>query len=340
MSPMPQAALDFVPLWTVILGFAVFFYVLLDGFDLGVGILYGFAADRAARNLVINAIAPVWDGNETWLVLGGLGLLAAFPLAFAIILPAVYFPVLIMLLSLVFRGVAFEFRYRDAEHRTFWDYAFCGGSALATFAQGIVLGAFIQGFPTTGRQFSGGSFDCFTPFSTVTGVALMFGYSLLGAGWLVLKTDGELQHWARRHGRRALVGVAAAIAVVSIWTPLMEPAIAARWFSWPDIAFLSPVPAVTLVLAAAEWRAFNGSAQASPFVLAVGLFLLSYIGIAISLWPMIVPWRFTLWQAASAPGTQAFLLVGTLFLLPIILMYTGWSYWVFRGKVRADIGYE
>jgi cytochrome d ubiquinol oxidase subunit II len=337
---MNEPLLDFVPLWTIILGLGVFFYVLLDGFDLGVGMLYGFARDLGSRNLVMNSIAPIWDGNETWLVLGGVGLLAAFPLAFAIILPAVYFPILIMLLALVFRGVAFEFRYRDSEHRTFWDHAFSYGSALATFAQGIVLGAFIQGFQIEGRHFAGGSFDCFTPFSVFTGIALMFGYSLLGAGWLVLKTQGPLQDWARRLGRFCFIGVIIAIAVVSLWTPIADQDIARRWFSWPNIALLSPVPLITLLLAFAEWRSLNNRSEAAPFIGAVGLFLMSYIGIGISLWPMIVPHRFTLWDAASAPSTQVFLLIGTLFLLPIILMYTAWSYWVFRGKVRADIGYH
>ncbi|HLY47543.1 MAG TPA: cytochrome d ubiquinol oxidase subunit II [Stellaceae bacterium] len=337
---MSTMAFSFVPLWTVILGLGVFLYVLLDGFDLGVGILYGFARDSAARNLVMNSIAPIWDGNETWLVLGGIGLLAAFPLAFAIILPAVYFPILVMLLALVFRGVAFEFRFRDAPHRTFWDYAFCYGSGLATFAQGVVLGAFIEGFQTSGREFSGGSFDCFTPFSLFTGIALIFGYSLLGAGWLILKTEGELQEWARRQGRRAFVGVVVAVAAVSLWTPMMEAQIAQRWFSWPDIALLAPVPAATLAVAVWEWRALRGLSEAAPFIAAILLFALSYLGLAISLWPMIVPYKFTLWEAASSPNTQAFLAIGTLFLLPVILMYTGWSYWVFRGKVRADIGYH
>jgi cytochrome bd ubiquinol oxidase subunit II len=332
--------IDFVPLWTLILGFAVFLYVLLDGFDLGVGILYGFAPGREARNLVMNSIAPIWDGNETWLVLGTIGLLAAFPLAFAIIMPAVYFPILVMLLALVFRGTAFEFRFRDAEHRTFWDHAFNYGSAIATFSQGVVLGAFIQGFEVEGRHFVGGSFDCFTPFSLFTGVALLFGYSLLGAGWLVLKTEGELQAWARRWGIRCLIGVGIAVGIVSVWTPFAFPQIMERWFSWPNIAFLAPVPIVTAALAVWEWRALRGTAEVAPFIAAIGLFVLSYTGVAISLWPMIVPHTITLWDAASGPSTQAFLAVGTLFLLPIILMYTGWSYWVFRGKVRADIGYH
>ena len=334
-------SIDFVPLWTLILGLGVFFYVLLDGFDLGVGILYRFAPDANARNLVMNSIAPIWDGNETWLVLGGVGLLAAFPLAFAIIIPAVYFPVAIMLLALVFRGVAFEFRYRDVEQRTFWDHAFTYGSLVATFAQGIVLGAFIQGFAVKGRQFSGGSFDCFTPFSILTGVALIFGYGLLGAGWLILKTEGELQILARKLGRWCFAGVLLAIAIVSLWTPWMDRDIAHRWFSWPNILFLSPVPIVTALFALAEWRSLNNPiSEVRPFLWSISLFVMSYIGIAVSLWPMIVPHHYTLWQAASSPDTQAFLLVGTMFLLPVILMYTGWSYWVFRGKVRADIGYH
>jgi cytochrome bd ubiquinol oxidase subunit II len=335
-------ALDLVPVWTLILGAGMFFYVLLDGFDLGVGILYGFELDVRSRNLLMNSIAPVWDGNETWLVLGSVGLLAAFPLAFAIIVPALYFPILVMLLALVFRGVAFEFRYRDGEHKTFWDHGFCYGSAAAAFAQGVMLGAFIQGFKIEGRHFSGNSFDCLTPFSLLIGAALVFGYALLGAGWLILKTEGEIQSRARLRGRRCLLAVIAAIVLISIWTPWSSADIAQRWFSWPNIVYLSPVPIATALIAVSIWRGLRETSrsQSGPFIGAIGLFALSYAGIAISLWPMIVPHSFTLWDAASSPSTQAFLMVGTLFLLPIILLYTGWSYWVFRGKVRADIGYH
>jgi len=332
--------LDFVPIWTLILGTAVFFYVLLDGFDLGVGILYGLAPNTVARNTIMNSIAPIWDGNETWLVLGGLGLLAAFPLAFAIIIPAVYFPILVMLLALVFRGVAFEFRFRDAEHKTFWDHAFNYGSGIATFAQGMVLGSFIQGFQVSGRVFSGTSFDFLTPFSILTGIALLFGYGLLGAGWLILKTEGDIQDTARRQGRVCLIGVLAAIGIVSVWTPIMNPAIASRWFAFPNMLFLAPVPIATAAVALLTWRALHGRSEILPFIGGIGLFVLSFTGIAVSLFPMIVPPHFTLWQAASSDRTQAFLLVGTLVLLPVILMYTSWSYWVFRGKVRPDIGYH
>ncbi|WP_428487598.1 cytochrome d ubiquinol oxidase subunit II [Rhodopila sp.] len=332
---------DFVPIWTFILGLGIFLYVLLDGFDLGVGILYGFARESVDRNLLMGSIAPIWDGNETWLILGSVGLFAAFPLAFAIIIPALYFPILIMLLALIFRGVAFEFRFRDRPNRGFWDYGFAYGSLIASFAQGVALGAFIQGFQVTGRVFSGGSLDCFTPFSLLTGVSLVFGYALLGAGWLILKTEGALQVKARHWARVALTGVAAAVLVVSIWTPLMNSGISNRWFGWPNIAILAPIPIITCLVGVATWRSISTNhASHGPFLGAVALFAMSYLGIAISLWPMIVPHRFTLWEAASDPSTQAFLLVGTLILLPIILIYTSWSYWVFRGKVRADIGYH
>ncbi len=333
-------ALDLVPLWTALLALAVFYYVVFDGFDLGVGILYGLVPDEAQRNVVMNSIAPIWDGNETWLVFGGVGLLAAFPLAFAIIIPAVYFPILLMLLALVFRGVAFEFRFKHAALRRFWDRAFHAGSLVATFAQGLVLGSFIQGFKVDGRNFAGTSFDWITPFALFTGVALVCGYGLLGAGWLVLKTEGELQQWARRAGRICLVTVLIAIVAVSIWTPLVNADIARRWFSWPNIAYLSPVPVITALIAIGEWYALDRRHELTPFLGAIGLFLMSFIGIAISLWPMIVPYRYTLWQAASSESTQAFLLIGTLFLLPIIQMYTAWSYWVFRGKVGAGTGYH
>ena len=333
-------ALNFVPVWTLILGAGIFFYVLLDGFDLGVGMLYNFMPDTRSRNLVMNAIAPVWDGNETWLVLGGVALLAAFPLAFAILIPALYFPILVMLLALVFRGVAFEFRFRDVEHKTFWDHGFFYGSLIATMAQGMMLGAFIQGFKVEGRVFAGGPLDFLTPFSVLTGIALVFGYGLLGAGWLVLKTEDDIQARARRYGRVCLAGVVIAIVVVSLWTPLANDAVFSRWFSWPNILMLSPVPVATALVAWATWRALGGASQSGGFIGAVGLFALSYIGITISLFPMIVPHHYTLMQAASPPGTQAFLLVGTLFLLPVILFYSGWSYWVFRGKVRTDVGYH
>jgi cytochrome bd ubiquinol oxidase subunit II len=335
MTAVPP--LDLVPIWTVLLAFTVAYYVLFDGFDLGVGMLYGVAPRAAWRPVIMRSILPVWDGNETWLVLGGLGLLAAFPLAFAIIIPAVYFPIIIMLLALVFRGVAFEFRFKNPLAQRFWDTGFALGSAIATLAQGTVLGTFIRGLNVSGRQFAGSSLDWASPFAALTAVSLVFGYGLLGAGWLIIKTGGELQAWSRRAARVCLAGVVLAIAAVSIWTPLLNERIAHRWFSLPDLFWLLPVPVATAVVAISIWWALGRYSEFWPFLGGVLLFLLSFLGITVSLWPFIVPYHYTLWQAAADESTQAFLLIGTLLLIPIILVYTAWSYWVFRGKVRADL---
>jgi cytochrome d ubiquinol oxidase subunit II len=332
--------IDLVPVWTVILGVGVFMYVFLDGFDLGVGILSPFAHDDSERTLMMNSVAPVWDGNETWLILGGVGLLAAFPLAFSVIIPALYFPVLLMLLGLIFRGVAFEFRLKTTRARHWWNRSFFLGSTIATFFQGVVLGDYVEGFAVTGRHFAGGSFDWVKPFPLATGVGLLFGYGLLGATWLVLKTEGELQARSRRHARVCLMGVLAFIAMVSIWTPFLHATISQRWFNWPNILFLSPVPIVTTLIAYALHRSLARGGETVPFIAALGLFAMCYLGLGISLYPYVVPYSVTLWDAAASPGSQAFLLVGTLFLLPIVLMYTGWSYYVFRGKVRAELGYH
>ena len=333
-------SLDLVPIWTLILAVAVFMYVLLDGFDLGVGILFPFAPDDRARDLMMASVAPIWDGNETWLVLGGIALFAAFPLAFAVILPALYFPILAMLLGLVFRGVAFEFRHVARTSRRHWDRSFFWGSLVATFAQGCVLGKFVQGFEVRGRAYAGTSWDWVDPFVLAVGAGLVFGYTLLGATWLVLKTEGPLQAWARGKARASLFGVLAFIAMVSLWTPLVDERIAARWFAWPNLAYLAPVPLLTAGLGAWLWRALARGRDMAPFLAAMGLFAMCYLGLAISLFPYVAPPSITLWDAAAAPQSQAFLLIGTLFLLPVIFTYIGWSYWVFRGKVRADAGYH
>jgi cytochrome d ubiquinol oxidase subunit II len=333
-------ALDLVPIWTVILAVSVFMYVLLDGFDLGVGILFPLAPGDAARDTMMASVAPVWDGNETWLVMGGIGIFAAFPVAFSIIFPALYFPVLAMLLGLIFRGVAFEFRPSALTSRRHWDRAFFAGSLIATFAQGCVLGKFVLGFEVSGRQFAGSAFDWVHPFVLAVGVGLVFGYALLGSTWLIMKTEGELHDWAQRVARIALFGVLAFIGMVSVWTPFMHQHIAERWFSWPNIAVFAPVPAVTALLALWLWRALKRGPDPAPFLAAMGLFFMCYSGLAVSLFPYIVPHKLTLWQAAGAPEAQAFLLIGTLFLIPVIFTYTGWSYWVFRGKVRSDAGYH
>jgi len=332
--------IDLVPIWTLIIGVGVFMYVLLDGFDLGVGVLSVTAASEDERSLMMNTVAPVWDGNETWLVLGGTALLAAFPLAFAIIIPAVYFPVMLMLLGLILRGVAFEFRMKSVRAMPWWNRSFFAGSVIATFFQGVVLGNFVQGFAVAGRHFAGGSFDFIRPFPLLTGVGLLFGYTLLGSTWLVMKTQGEVQRKSRQQASLLLFGVLAFIVMVSIWTPFLNEQIARRWFTWPHMAYLAPVPVVTALIAYATWHALRTGAETVPFLGAMGLFIMCYLGLGISLFPYIVPYSVTLWQAAASPNSLTFLLVGTMFLLPLVFLYTFWSYYVFRGKVRADAGYH
>ncbi len=333
--------LTLLPLiWAGIIAFGVFMYVLMDGFDLGVGILFRAAPSDRDRDAMMNSVAPVWDGNETWLVLGGASLFAAFPLAYAVLLPALYLPILAMLIALIFRGVAFEFRFKAETSRYLWNWSFNLGSMLAAFSQGVILGAFIQGFAVENRQYAGGPFEWLTPFTIATGFGLVAGYGLLGATWLIMKTEGPLQAWARRMARRLLAAVIVFIALVSVWTPFFDAEIARRWFSWPNIAYLSPVPVLTALAAIGLWRAMERGAEVVPFLLAMALFLLSYGGLAISLWPNVIPPDISIWQAASPPETQVFLLVGVAFLVPAILGYTAYSYWVFRGKVAHDAGYH
>ena len=332
--------LDLVPLWAGILSLAVLMYVLLDGFDLGVGILFFFRRHEENRDIMVASVAPIWDFNETWLILGGGGLLAVFPLAFAVIMPAVYFPILLMLLGLLFRGVAFEFRDAPGTRKHLWNTAFAYGSLIATYMQGVVLGNFIRGFPVVGRSFAGTSWDWIAPFPLLTGLGLVVGYSLLGATWLFMKTEGELQAWARRMARWFVLGLLAFFLMVSAWTPLEEPRIAQRWFSFPSFLYFSPVPILMAVLALLLWQALNKGRDVLPFLCAMGMFILSYIGLIISLWPYVAPPSITLWDAATAPMSQQFLIVGTMFLLPVILLYVSWSYWVFRGKVHGGMGYH
>jgi cytochrome d ubiquinol oxidase subunit II len=337
---MAELGIDLPLLWAAIIVVGVVMYVLLDGFDLGVGILFPFLPTDQDRDLAMSSVAPIWDGNETWLVLGGAGLFAAFPLAYAVILPGTYLPLLIMLLGLIFRGVAFEFRFKAQKSRHWWDKAFHYGSLAATVAQGVVLGAFIQGFRVEDRQFVGGMLDWLTPFSLMTGAALISGYALLGATWLIMKTEGPLQDRCYRLAGGLLLAVLAFIGIVSLWTPLLNPQIAERWFSWPNIAFLSPVPVVTALVAFGLWRALEGRREVLPFVLSMTLFLLSFLGLGISLWPNIIPPDISIWEAAAPPETQIFVLIGVAILLPVILAYTAFTYYVFRGKVRAGEGYH
>jgi cytochrome d ubiquinol oxidase subunit II len=330
-----SAVIDLATLWAFIIAFAVFVYVVMDGFDLGLGILFPLFPAKADRDIIMNSVAPVWDGNETWLVLGGGGMMAAFPLAYSVLMPALYTPIIAMLIGLIFRGVAFEFRWRTQGERNRWDLAFAGGSWLAALAQGIALGAILQGVHVEGRHYAGGWWDWLTPFSILTGVSLAIGYALLGAGWLVLKTEGALRDKAYHLCWYLLFAMLAAIAIVSIATPFLHIQYAQRWFTWPNVILTAPVPIAVAIITVLLLRALANRQDSQPFYLTLSLFALSYAGLGISMYPYIVPQSITIWQAASPENSQRFMLVGVAVLIPLILGYTVWAYWVFRGKVRG-----
>ncbi len=333
--------IDLPLICALIIAFAIFAYVVLDGFDLGIGILYPLAVDDNERDTMMNSVAPVWDGNETWLVLGGGGLLAAFPLAYATLLPALYGPIIAMLLGLIFRGVAFEFRYKASPvRRWIWDYSFFAGSLVATLCQGLALGAFLQGIKIEGRGYAGGWFDWLTPFSVTTAVAMVAGYALLGATWLVWKTEGEIQQANRLRADLLASIVLTFIGVVSLWSPFLHPDIHVRWLSWPNTPLLAPIPLLVIGVFLALWRALKSGPDGRPFLLSLALFALSYFGLAISTLPFVVPRHLTIWDAAAPRDSLAFLLVGAAVLLPIVLAYTGYAYWVFRGKVTGREDYH
>jgi cytochrome bd ubiquinol oxidase subunit II len=334
------AAVDLATAWAFIIAFAVFAYVVMDGFDLGLGILFPLFPSKHERDLITNTVAPVWDGNETWLVLGGGGLMAAFPLAYAVLMPALYTPIIAMLVGLIFRGVAFEFRWRTQRERNRWDVAFAGGSVLAALAQGVALGAILQGVHVEARHYAGGWWDWLTPFSILTGVALVIGYALLGATWLIVKTEGELRDRAYRLSWFLVFAMLAAIVAVSLATPFLNVQYTERWFAWPNIILTAPVPIAVAVATALLLRALAAKRDHPPFFLSLGLFALSYAGLGISMYPYIVPQSITIWQAAAPESSQLFMLVGVAVLIPLILGYTGWAYWVFRGKVRPESGYH
>ncbi|MDV6319112.1 cytochrome d ubiquinol oxidase subunit II [Chromohalobacter sp. HP20-39] len=329
---------DLSLIWAVIIAFGVIMYVLMDGFDLGLGILFPFAPDEDARDVMMNSVAPVWDGNETWLVLGGAGLIGAFPLVYSILLPAMYIGVFLMLAGLIFRGVAFEFRFKSRRTRNWWNAAFAGGSFVAAFAQGAVVGAYIEGFETANRVFTGGPLDWLTPFSVITGLGLVAGYALLGATWLVLKSEGHVRDWARALVPKLLVGVVLVFVIVSLWTPWIDPDVWERWFDHMQVIWL--LPALALACVIGTYIANRKGRELLAFLCTLGMFIFTYLGLLVSRWPYVIPPDYTLWEAASAPASQFFLLIGVLFVVPIILTYTAWSYWVFRGKVRVGDGYH
>ena len=332
--------LDLPLIWYGLITTAMFLYVVLDGFDLGVGILFPFAPSDKCRNRMMNSIAPFWDGNETWLVLGGGGLFAAFPLAYAVIMPALYIPVILMLLGLIFRGVAFEFRFKaEGKTKIIWDYAFHFGSLAAAFMQGAILGGFVKGIEVDGRAFSGGPLDWLSAFSVMTGLALVSGYALLGSTWLIMKTEDDTQRWARKCAAYVLTFVVIFMGLVSIAMPFLNPDIRALWFSLPNFFYLLPMPSLSILAVILLWRAVDRRKEYLPFLLSLGIFLLNYIGLAISMWPWIVPFEITLWQAAAAPESQSLLLVGTVVMLPLVLGYTAYCYYIFRGKTSHEATY-
>ncbi len=332
--------------WFAVICLGVLMYVVLDGFVLGIGILAPFAHDEAELDQMMNTAAPIWDGNETWLVLGGAGLLAAFPSAYAALLSALYLPVLLLVMALVFRGVAFEFRFKAHRSRRLWSVAFALGSLCASFAQGVILGAVVQGVPLVNGLHQGGAFDWFSPFSMLTGAALVAGYALLGSTWLILKTDGPVQVLARQLTRPLVVAVIAAMGLVSSWLPFLHSRVMERWFGQgPDgqgnLLMLAPVPLLTLLVAGALWRsAVHPRRDLPPFLLTLALFVLGFIGLVLGMWPYLLPPTLTLWQAAAPASSLGFSLVGLVLLLPVIVGYTAWSYRVFRGKVQAGAGYH
>lgn len=325
-------------IWAVIIAFSIIMYVLLDGFVLGMGILFPLAPDEESRDIMMNTGAPIWDGNETWLVLAGTTLLGAFPLVYTIILPALYIGVFLMVAALIFRGVAFELRFKSRRSRKWWNLAFAGGSAVAAFAQGAVVGAYILGFETQSRTFAGGPFDWLTPFTVMTGLGMMAGLALLGATWIIMKTEGGVQEWAYRLVPKLLAVVLLVFAIVSLWTPYVDPGVWDRWFR--NIGVIWILPAMALLSAALLFWSVRKRRDRLPFLATLSMFIFTYLGLLVSRWPYVVPPNHTLWDAAASPGSQLFLLVGTLFVIPIILGYTGWAYWVFRGKVRPGEGYH
>ena len=333
--------IDLPLIWAIIIIFGIMMYVVMDGFDLGIGILFPFIKGEQDRDVMMNTVAPVWDGNETWLVLGGAALFGAFPLAYSVVLSALYLPLMLMLIGLIFRGVAFEFRFKArAEKRHIWDKAFIGGSVAATFFQGVALGAFIDGIPVVNRQYAGGGLDWLSPFTVFCGIALIVAYALLGCTWLIMKTEGHLQARMHKLGRPLALAVLVLMGVVSLWTPLAHSDIAARWFTLPNLFWFLPVPILVLVTMYGLLKAIARNAHYTPFLLTLVLIFLGYSGLGISLWPNIIPPSISIWDAAAPPQSQGFMLVGTLFIIPFILGYTFWSYYVFRGKMTHEDGYH
>lgn len=334
--------LDLVHVWAALIAFAILAYVVLDGMDLGVGLLFPFFPGRERRDVLMNSVAPVWDGNETWLVLGGGGLFAAFPLAYAIVMPALYPPIIAMLLGLIFRGVAFEFRFRAETDpgKRWWSYCFAVGSFVAAFAQGITAGALVQGIEVSGRAYAGGWWDWLTPFTLFCGLAVICAYALLGAAWLILKTEGEIQAKMFRLFPAPFFATLGALGVLSVWMIAAHPEVVDRWFGFPQMIFSGVVPALSGATALGIWVTWARGGDFWLYPLSLLLFILAFAGLSISLYPNLIPPSVSIYDAAAPPESLGFLLVGALILVPIILAYTAYAYWVFRGKIKIGEGYH
>ena len=319
--------------WVALLAISILIYLLLDGFDLGVGMLFGVAGSEAQRDAMLSTVAPVWDGNETWLIVTGVIMWGSFPLVYAMVLSAFYIPVLVMLLGLILRGVAFEFRGKAHRSRWIWDVSFVAGSFAASFMQGAMVGALVEGLQFSNGDYTGGTLGWLTAFSALCGIGLCFGYALLGACWLNWKTEGALQERAARHAWRLGWLLLAVIGLVSLMTLGLEAQYYRRWITYPGLIATGPVPIATVFVTAMFYRSLAKKQEAAPFFWTLGLFGLCIVGLGVSIWPDVIPARVTIWQAAAPERSQVFMLIGAVIMLPIILAYTGWAYWVFRGKV-------
>ena len=333
--------IDLSLIWIVIIAIGVFIYVVLDGFDLGIGILFPFIKDQQERDVMMNTVAPVWDGNETWMVLGGAGLFAAFPMVYSAVLSALYLPIILMVIALIFRGVAFEFRFKANRTKYLWDAAFIGGSVLSSFLQGVILGAYIQGIHVIDGRYAGGGLDWLTPFSVFTGFGVIIVYAALGCGWLIMKTEMRLQTSMYRLMPKLIMTLLLVFIAVSVYTPLAHPVIAARWFNAHQLLYFSPVPILVVVFTYLTIKACQKQQESMPFLYTLALVFLAYTGFLISIFPYVIPPSITIWEAAAPANSQLFALIGALILIPIIIIYTIMAYWVFRDKVRVgDEGYH
>lgn len=336
---MIMTAANLLPLaCAAIIALCIFIYVLTDGFDLGVGILLLFVAGEDERDRMMNSIGPAWDGNEVWLVLAGAALFGAFPAACGMLLSAFYIPIFIMLIALVLRAIAFASRFKAGSRKYLWDIGFSIGSLITTVSQGMFLGAYVEGVQIRAGAYAGGALDWLGRFSAMTGIALVFAYALLGATWLVFKTGGPLRRWARSVALWQL-------ALVTVFTPAVgaitlhnNVLIFQRWFSWPDIAFLAPLPLAMVVTALFLVRSLRRGGEVWPFVLAMLLFWLGFCGLAISIWPWLVPYAISIQEAAAPVTIQAFMLWGLAVFIALNLIYRAYVYRVFRGKAGCEHG--